>query len=103
MTKAYSAAEHTFDPHPRWTDPDYFWPREYLHLYFNLPAGSTPSCPVSGSDGPCIVYAGRAPGEEILVTTLRGRATWTSPPWSVVVGLDVEYPLILSATQWEAP
>jgi hypothetical protein len=103
VTKAYSAAEHTFDPHPRWTDPDYIWPREYLHLYFNLPAGSTPSCPVSGSDGPCVVYPSRAPGEEILVTTLRGRATWTSPPWSEVVELDVEYPLILSATQWEAP
>jgi hypothetical protein len=103
VTKAYSSAEHTFDPYPRWTDPDYRWPREFLHLYFNLPAGSTPPCPVSGLDGPCIVYEDRAPGEEILATSLRGRATWTSPPWSEEFNLAVEYPLILSATQWEAP
>jgi hypothetical protein len=103
VTKAYSSAEHTFNPSPRWTDPDYLWPREFLHLYFNLPAGSMPPCPVSGLDGPCIVYDGRAPGEEILVTTLRGRATWASPPWSEEFELAVEYPLILSATQWEAP
>jgi len=103
VTKAYSAAEHTFDPYPRWTDPDYDWPREFLHLYFNLPAGSTPPCPVSGLDGPCIVYQNRAPGEEILVATLRGRATWTSPSRTEVFELAIEYPLILSATQWEAP
>ncbi len=103
VTKAYSSVEHTFNPYPRWIDPDYAYPREFLHLYFNLPAGSTPPCPVSGLDGPCIIYEGRAPGEEILVTTLRGRATWTSPPRSEEFELAVEYPLILSATQWEAP
>jgi len=103
VTKAYSSAEHTFNPYPRWSDPDYDWPREFLHLYFNLPAGSMPPCPVTGLDGPCVIYEDRAPGEEILVTTLRGRATWTSPPRSEEFELAVEYPLILSATQWEAP
>lgn len=103
VTKDYSSDQHIFDPFPRWTDPDYLWPREFLHLYFNLPAGSTPPCPVSGLDGPCIVYDSRAPGEEILMATLRGRATWSSPPWNEEFELAVEYPLILSATQWEVP
>jgi hypothetical protein len=103
VTKGYSSAQHTFDPAPRWTDPDYAWPGEFLHLYFNLPAGSEPPCPVAGADGPCIIYDGRAPGREVLVATLRGRAIWTSPPRTEEFELAVEYPLILSAVQWEAP
>ena len=103
VTKGYSSPEHLFDPNPRWTDPAYVWPREYLHLYFNLPAGSEPPCPVSGPDGPCIVYDDRAPGQEILVTTLRGRARWLWPPRTWDYELAVEYPFTLTATQWEAP
>ncbi len=103
VTKSYSVPDHTFDPDPRWTDPDYAYPREFLHLYFNLPAGSTPPCPVSGPDGPCIVYDGRAPGEETLVATLHTRATWLSFSITRDFDLATEYPLILTATQWEYP
>jgi hypothetical protein len=103
VARSYSSAQHLFNPEPRWTDPAYAWPREFLHLYFNLPAGSTPLCPVMGPDGPCIVYDDRAPGQEILVATLHGQATWSSPPRSEDFDLVAEYPLILSASQGEVP
>ena len=103
VTKAYTSARHTFDREPRPDDADYAWPGEFLHLYFNLPAGSEPACPVSGDDGPCLVYDDRAPGKETLETTLHLRATWTVRTLTQSFALPVAYPITLSATQGEQP